>query len=159
MMYKIPMTINGFKKLKKELKYLKSITRPAIIKAIIESRKHGDLKENAEYHAAREEQGFCEQRIQDIESKLYYAQVIDIKNVEYNGKVVFGSTVSILNINNNKKFVFCIVGDDESDCNNGLISINSPLSRSLIGKSIKDIVDVSTPSGVIKYQILNIEYI
>ncbi|CAL4321960.1 Transcription elongation factor GreA [Buchnera aphidicola (Pterocallis alni)] len=158
-MYKIPMTINGFKKLKKELKYLKSITRPAIIKAIIESRKHGDLKENAEYHAAREEQGFCEQRIQDIESKLYYAQVIDIKNVEYNGKVVFGSTVSILNINNNKKFVFCIVGDDESDCNNGLISINSPLSRSLIGKSIKDIVDVSTPSGVIKYQILNIEYI
>lgn len=158
-MYKIPMTINGFKKLKKELKHLKSITRPAIIKSIIASRKHGDLKENAEYHAAREEQGFCEQRIQDIESKLYYAQVIDIRNIEYNGKVVFGSTVSILNINNNKKFVFCIVGDDESDCNNGLISINSPLSRSLIGKSIKDIVDVSTPSGVIKYQILNIEYI
>lgn len=158
-MNKIPMTIKGYEKLHVELKKLKNVVRPKIIYAISESRKHGDLKENAEYHAAREEQAFCEKRIKDIESKLYHAQIIDIKNISFNGKVVFGSTVSVLNLNSKKEFVFCIVGDDEANFKDGLISINSPIARSLIGKKILDIVAVDTPSGTIKYKILNIQYI
>ncbi|CAL4043062.1 Transcription elongation factor GreA [Buchnera aphidicola (Takecallis arundicolens)] len=158
-MNKIPMTIKGYEKLHIELKKLKNVVRPKIISAISESRKHGDLKENAEYHAAREEQAFCEKRIKDIESKLYHAQIIDIKNISFNGKVVFGSTVSVLNLNSKKEFIFCIVGDDESNFKDGLISINSPIARSLIGKKILDIVAVDTPSGTIKYKILNVQYI
>ncbi|CAL4322090.1 transcription elongation factor GreA [Buchnera aphidicola] len=158
-MNKIPMTIRGSEKLNTELKHLKNVIRPKIIHSISEARKHGDLKENAEYHAAREEQAFCEKRIQEIESKLYYAQIIDIKNVVFNGKVVFGSTVSVLHIQKNKNFVFCIVGDDEADFKNGLISVNSPIARSLIGKKILDVVVVDTPSGVVKYKILSIKYI
>ncbi|WP_343128057.1 transcription elongation factor GreA [Buchnera aphidicola (Takecallis taiwana)] len=158
-MNKVPMTVKGYEKLHLELKHLKNVIRPKIIYAISESRKHGDLKENAEYHAAREEQAFCEKRIKDIESKLYHAQVIDIKNITFNGKVVFGSTVNILNIHSNKEFIFCIVGDDESNFKDGLISINSPIARSLIGKKVLDIVEVDTPSGIIVYKILNIQYI
>ncbi|CAL4322089.1 Transcription elongation factor GreA [Buchnera aphidicola (Myzocallis carpini)] len=158
-MKKIPMTIKGVKKLNLELKKLKNVIRPKIISAISEARKHGDLKENAEYHAAREEQAFCEKRIKEIETKLYYAQVIDIKNIICDGTVVFGATVSILNIHTNKKFTFCIVGDDESDFKKGLISINSPIARSLIGKKKLDVVSVNTPSGIIKYQILSIKYV
>lgn len=158
-MNKIPMTVNGLKKLNMELKNLKNVIRPKIINAIAESRKHGDLKENAEYHAAREEQAFCEKRIKEIELKLYNAQVIDIKNVPFNGKIVFGATVSVFNINQNKKFIFCIVGDDEANFKEGLISVNSPMARSLIGKKKLDIVLVNTPSGIVKYQILDIQYI
>lgn len=158
-MHKIPMTVQGIEKLHAELKHLKNVVRPKIICAISESRKHGDLKENAEYHAAREEQAFCEKRIKDIESKLYHAQVIDIKNIKFNGKVVFGSTVSVLNLQSKKNFIFCIVGDDESNFKDGLISINSPIARSLIGHRISDIVEVNTPSGTIEYKILNIQYI
>ncbi|QCI27249.1 transcription elongation factor GreA [Buchnera aphidicola] len=158
-MKKIPMTAKGVEKLNIELRHLKNVVRPKIIYAISESRKHGDLKENAEYHAAREEQAFCEKRIKEIESKLYHAQIIDIKNILFTGKVVFGSTVDILNVSTGKKFVFCIVGDDESNFKNGLISINSPIARSLIGKKILDTVSVNTPSGIIKYKILNIRYI
>lgn len=158
-MNKIPMTVRGIEKLHSELKHLKNVIRPKIICAISESRKHGDLKENAEYHAAREEQAFCEKRIKEIESKLYHAQVIDIKNIKFNGKVVFGATVSVLNLQSTKKIIFCIVGDDESNFKDGLISINSPIARSLIGQRISDIVKVNTPSGIIEYKILNIQYI
>ncbi|CAL4042968.1 Transcription elongation factor GreA [Buchnera aphidicola (Phyllaphis fagi)] len=158
-MYKIPMTVNGMRKLKKELHELKHHKRPKIISSLIEARKHGDLKENAEYHAAREEQSFCESRIRDIESKLCYAQVIDIKNINFSGKVIFGTTVEILNLNTNKICKFCIVGNDESDFKNNLISIDSPVSRALIGQKISDIVIVNTPSGKLRYKILNIEHI
>ncbi|QCI26048.1 transcription elongation factor GreA [Buchnera aphidicola] len=158
-MNKIPMTVQGIEKLHAELKHLKNVVRPKIIYAIAESRKHGDLKENAEYHAAREEQAFCEKRIKEIESKLYHAQVIDIKNIKFNGTVVFGSTVSVLNLKSKQKFVFCIVGDDESNFKNGLISVNSPIARSLIGHKVSDVVIVNTPSGKMKYEILNIKYI
>lgn len=158
-MYRIPMTLKGVEKLHLELNKLKKVLRPKIIYAISEARKHGDLKENAEYHAAREEQAFCEKRIQEIETKLSNAQVIDIKNVVCDGTIVFGSTVSVLNMHTKKKIFFSIVGDDESDFKNGLISVNSPIARGLIGKKKMDIVAINTPSGIIEYQILDVQYI
>jgi len=155
----IPMTVRGAKKLRQELKKLKSINRPRIITAIAEAREHGDLKENAEYHSAREEQSFCEGRIKEIELKLSNSQIIDITKISNNGRVIFGSTVTILNIKSNEKFTYQIVGDDESDFKKNLISINSPIARGLIGKKINDIVIISTPGGEVKYQILKIDYI
>jgi transcription elongation factor GreA len=155
----IPMTIRGAEKLRQELKQLKSIKRPRIISAIAEAREHGDLKENAEYHSAREEQSFCEGRIKEIELKLSNSQIIDIKKVSNNGRVIFGSTVSILNINNNERFTYQIVGDDESDFKKNLISINSPIARGLIGKKINTIVVICTPGGDVEYKILKIDYI
>ncbi|WP_244278924.1 transcription elongation factor GreA [Buchnera aphidicola] len=155
----IPMTVRGAEKLRKELKKLKSIKRPRIITAIAEAREHGDLKENAEYHSAREEQSFCEGRIKEIESKLSNSQIIDITKISNDGRVIFGSTVEILNIKNNEKFIYQIVGDDESDFKKSLISINSPIARGLIGKKNNDIVIIHTPGGDVKYKILKIDYI
>ncbi|QIQ41968.1 MAG: transcription elongation factor GreA [Buchnera aphidicola (Microlophium carnosum)] len=155
----IPMTVRGVEKLRQELKKLKSINRPRIIRAIAEAREHGDLKENAEYHSAREEQSFCEGRIKDIESKLSNAQIIDITKITNNGRVIFGATITILNINNNKKYTYQIVGDDESDFKKKLISINSPIARGLIAKKINDIVVICTPGGDVEYKILKINYI
>ena len=155
----IPMTLKGVEKLRQELKELKDIKRPKIISAIVEARAYGDLKENAEYHAAKEEQGFCEGRIQEIESKLYNAQVIDIRKISKSGKVIFGVTVTLLNIQTEETFVYRIVGDDESDCKKNLISINSPIVRGLLGKTIHDIAIINTPSGEIKYKILDIAHI
>lgn len=155
----IPMTLQGFNQLKKELRYLKNIKRPQIISAISDARQLGDLKENAEYHAAREEQGFCENKIRIIETKLSNAQVIDIKKLPNLGVVVFGSTVTIQKISTKEIFVYKIVGDDEANFKNRSISIYSPMSRGLIGKKPNEKVNIQTPSGEIDYLILQIQYI
>ncbi|GAA0558152.1 MULTISPECIES: transcription elongation factor GreA [Rheinheimera] len=155
----IPMTVQGAEKLRTELNELKSVKRPAVIQAIAEAREHGDLKENAEYHAAREQQGFIEGRIQDIEAKLSNAQIIDISKMANTGKVIFGSTVTILNLDTEEEVTYRIVGDDEADIKNNLISVNSPIARGLIGKSADDVVNITTPKGVVEYEITEIEYI
>ncbi|XBC44197.1 MAG: transcription elongation factor GreA [Buchnera aphidicola (Schlechtendalia peitan)] len=155
---RIPMTLLGVEKLRKELEVLKQEKRPKIIASIIEARQHGDLKENAEYHAAKEEQSFCEGRIKEIELKLSKVQIIDITRMKNCGVIVFGSTVTIRNLDTNKVVTYQIVGDDESNFKLNLISINSPMSRGLIGKKISDIAIIKTPSGNIKYEILNVEY-
>ncbi|QCI19943.1 transcription elongation factor GreA [Buchnera aphidicola (Brevicoryne brassicae)] len=155
----IPMTVRGAEKLRQELQQLKSIKRPRIINAIAEARQHGDLKENAEYHSAREEQSFCEGRIKEIEAKLSNSQIIDVTKLSNNGRVIFGSTVTVLNIKTNEKFTYQIVGDDESDFKQNLISINSPMSRGLIGKKNNATVVIYTPGGNVEYKILKIDYI
>ena len=153
-----PMTLIGAEKLRAELHELKSKVRPQIIKSIAEAREHGDLKENAEYHAAREQQSFCEGRIQDIEGKLSSAQIIDVTKMTNNGKVIFGATVSLINVDTDEEIQYHIVGDDESDLKNGRISVNSPIARGLIGKEIDDVASIKTPSGVVEYEILEVEY-
>src|SRR5690606_13976940 len=155
----IPMTVQGAERLRAELHELKSVKRPAVIQAIAEAREHGDLKENAEYHAAREQQGLIEGRIQDIEAKLSNAQIIDISKMTNTGKVIFGSTVTILNVDTEEGVTYRIVGDDEADIKNNLISVNSPIARGLIGKSADDVVNITTPKGVVEYEITEIEYI
>lgn len=144
-MKQIPMTVLGADKLREELDYLKSVRRPEIIAAIAEAREHGDLKENAEYHAAREQQGFCEGRIQEIESKLSHAQVIDVTKMTNNGRVIFGATVTVLNVDTDEELTYRIVGDDEADIKINLISVNSPIARGLIGKEQDDVVTIKTP--------------
>ncbi|MXP56440.1 transcription elongation factor GreA [Pantoea sp. Mhis] len=158
-MNQIPMTLKGAEQLRDELKELKTVKRPRIIASIAEAREYGDLKENAEYQAAREEQGFCEGRIQEIEAKLSNAQVIDVTKIPRTGQVIFGSTVTILNINTNEEVTYRIVGDDEANFKKKLISVNSPMARGLIGKKIDDIAIVRTPVGNVEYEILKIEYI
>lgn len=153
------MTARGADKLRKELNELKSVKRPAIIEAIAEAREHGDLKENAEYHAAREQQSFCEGRIQDIEGKLSNAQIIDVTKLNNTGKVVFGVTVTILNVETDEEIRYQIVGDDEADIKNNLISVNSPMARGLIGKSLDEEVVIKTPSGDTEYEIIAVDYI
>ena len=156
-MNKIPITINGEKRLREELYELTRVKRPKIIEAISKAREHGDLKENAEYHAARESQSFIEGRIQDIESKLSNAEVIDPLKINTKDVIVFSATVKILDDNDNEK-TYQIVGDDEADLKYGLISINSPIARGLIGKRIDDEVSVETPNGVQNFTILEITY-
>ncbi|MGB3725894.1 MAG: transcription elongation factor GreA [Glaciecola sp.] len=154
-----PMTAHGAEKLREELNELKSVTRPRIIQSIAEAREHGDLKENAEYHAAREQQSFCEGRIQDIEGKLSAAQIIDVTKMPNTGKVIFGTTVTILNTDTDEEITYRIVGDDEADLKNGLISVNSPIARGLIGKEMDDVAAITTPSGVVEFEILNVDYV
>lgn len=158
-MNKVPMTAHGADMLREELTELKSVKRPAIVAAIAEAREHGDLKENAEYHAAREQQSFCEGRIQEIEAKLSNAQIIDVTKMTNNGKVIFGATVTLLNLGNDQETRYKIVGDDEADIKNNLISVNSPIARGLIGKEIDDVVNIQTPSGTVEYEITEVEYI
>ena len=158
-MNQTPMTVLGAEKLREELEYLKSELRPKIIEAIAEARAHGDLKENAEYHAAREQQGFCEGRIQDIEGKLSKAQIIDVTKLANNGRVVFGATVALLKSDTEEEIRYRIVGDDEADIKEGLISINSPIARGLIGKEVDDVVIVKTPAGDVEYEILEVKYL
>jgi len=158
-MQKTPMTIKGMNALRKELEKLKTVERPAITKAISEARAHGDLRENAEYHAAKESQGFIEARIRDLESKLANANVIDIAKLPQNGVVVFGTTVHLLNLANDKQSIYQLVGDDEADIKLGKISINSPIARALVGKKIGDIATATTPAGVFELEIVKIEYI
>ena len=155
----VPMTAKGAAALREELENLKTVRRPAIIASIAEAREHGDLKENAEYHAAREEQGFCEGRIQDIEGKLSNAQIIDISKIKNNGKVIFGTTVTLLNVNDDKEVTYTIVGDDEADIKNNKISVNSPIARGLIGKELDDAAIVRTPGGEVEYEIIKVQYI
>lgn len=158
-MQQFPMTLKGADLLRKELEQLKTVQRPQIITAIAEARAHGDLKENAEYHAAREQQGFCEGRIQEIEAKLSNAQVIDITKLPKTGHVVFGVTVTLVNVDTDEEVKYQIVGDDEADFKKNLISVNSPIARGLIGKEADDVVAINTPGGTVEYEILNIEYL
>ncbi|HDR1345920.1 TPA: transcription elongation factor GreA, partial [Pasteurella multocida] len=146
-MKQIPMTIRGAEQLRQELDFLKNTRRPEIINAIAEAREHGDLKENAEYHAAREQQGFCEGRIQEIEGKLANSQIIDVTKIPNNGKVIFGTTILLLNIDTEEEVSYQIVGDDEANIKAGLISVNSPIARGVIGKEVDDVVVIQTPGG------------
>jgi transcription elongation factor GreA len=157
-MEKYPMTVAGAESLQNELKRLKTIDRPRVIESIAEARAHGDLKENAEYHAAREEQSFMEGRIQDLEAKLSNSQVIDISKLTNNGKVVFGATVNILNIQNDEELCYQIVGEDEVDVKLNKISYKSPIGAALIGKEMDDTVVVNTPGGMVEYEIISVEY-
>ncbi|MBT5330258.1 MAG: transcription elongation factor GreA [Porticoccaceae bacterium] len=158
-MNRVPMTKQGEESLRAELDNLKKVERPRIVKAIAEAREHGDLKENAEYHAAREQQSFAEGRIQEIEGKLANAQVIDITAVPASEKVIFGATVSLINLENDEESKYQIVGDDEADVKSGKISVNSPIARGLIGKSVGDEVLIKTPAGDNEFEIDQVEYI
>jgi|TARA_B100001245_G_scaffold66209_2_gene46093 transcription elongation factor GreA len=158
-MSKSPMTKVGAEKLREQLHELKTVDRPRITAAIAEARAHGDLSENAEYHAAREQQSFMEGRVNKIESTLADVQIINVKEINETDKVVFGATVTILNLNSDEEVTYQIVGELEADINTGLISIASPIARSLIGKQVGDIVDVNAPSGVIEYEIIQVRYI
>ncbi|MEY3006048.1 MAG: transcription elongation factor GreA [Pseudomonadota bacterium] len=152
-MNKVPMTKTGEAALREELERLRKVERPRIVNAIAEAREHGDLKENAEYHAAREQQSFVEGRIMDIESKLSFAQVIDVTTIPHTGKVIFGTTVDLINLANDAEVTYRIVGDDEADVKQNRISISSPIARALIGKEEGDVVVVKAPSGDIEYEI------
>ena len=153
------MTVLGAELLREELQRLKSVDRPRVIVAIAEARAHGDLKENAEYHAAREQQGFIEGRIQEIEGKLGSAQVIDVTQIENSGKVIFGTTVTLTNVATEKTVTYKIVGEDEADINASKISVTSPISRALVGKYEGDVVEVRTPEGMSEYEIVEVVYV
>ncbi len=154
----IPMTVEGEAALRAELDELKKNERPRIIQAIAEARAHGDLKENAEYHAAREQQGFIEGRIQEIESKLSQVQVIDVTKIPKAERVIFGATVTIVNVDTDETLRYKIVGDDEADVKLGKVSYQSPVARALIGKQLDDVAVVQTPSGMVEYEITDVEY-
>ena len=158
-MKQIPMTVRGAEQLREELDFLKNVRRPQIIAAIAEAREQGDLKENAEYHAAREQQGFCEGRIQEIEGKLGSAQIIDVTKMQNNGKVIFGATVTLTNVETDEEVTYRIVGDDEANIKEGLISVNSPIARGLVGKEVDDSVTITTPGGKVEFDIIEVEYI
>lgn len=158
-MQKIPMTVEGAEKLRLELEHLKKVERPRIVAAIAEARAHGDLKENAEYHAAREQQSFAEGRIQEIEGKLSNSQIIDIKTIPRGDKVIFGCTVNIINLDTDDTVTYKIVGDDESEVKLNKISYQSPIARALIGKEVGDIVVVKTPSGDVEYEIDDVKHL
>lgn len=158
-MKKVPMTVEGEARLRQELNHLKSVVRPRVIADIAEAREHGDLKENAEYHAAREEQGFTEGRIKEIEGKLADSQVIDVKTMSATGKVVFGTTVTLFNVDTEDTVTYQIVGDDEADVKLKKISYASPIAKAIIGKEEGDEVTVKIPSGEAVYEIEKVEYI
>ena len=155
----IPMTARGADNLRIELDHLKTVRRPEIVASIAVAREHGDLKENAEYHAAREEQGFCEGRVQDIEWKLSNCQIIDVTKIANNGRVIFGCTVKIYNTETEEEITYNLVGDDEANIKENRISINSPIARGLVGKSVDDVAMVKTPGGAIEFEIVSVEYI
>ncbi|NYE26685.1 transcription elongation factor GreA [Pigmentiphaga litoralis] len=155
----IPLTVRGAERLKQELHRLKTVERPAVINAISEARAQGDLSENAEYDAAKEKQGFIEGRIQELESKLSNAQLIDPTELDADGRIVFGATVDLEDLESNEKVTYQVVGDDEADIRVNMISISSPIARALIGKSEGDVAEVQAPSGVREYEILNVRYI
>ncbi len=158
-MNKVPMTVRGHELLQEELKKLKSVDRPVVIQAIAEARAHGDLKENAEYHAAKDQQGFIEARIKELEGKLSNLQVIDVTAVNPNGKVVFGATVELLDVDADKEISYRIVGEDEASIKTGLISYTSPIARALIGKAEGDDVSFQAPGGEKNFEILAVKYI
>ena len=158
-MTKVPLTRRGADRLRDELKRLKSVDRPRVIRAIAEARAHGDLRENAEYHAAKDQQGFIEARIRDIESKLSHAQIIDVSKLTPSGKVVFGATVDLLDETDDSEITYRIVGEDEADIGAGLISYSSPIARALIGKEEGDSATVVTPGGKRSYEILEVRYV
>lgn len=157
-MTKVPLTVKGAEMLKTTLQELKA-SMPAVSAAIGEAREHGDLKENAEYHAAREQLGFIKGRIDDIESKLSNAQIIDVTQLETNGRIVFGATVDLVATEDDKEVTYQIVGVDEADIESGLISVSSPIARALIGKEEGDVAEVQAPAGIIEYEIVEVRYV
>ncbi len=159
MIKKIPMTVLGAAMLRDELQRLKTIDRPRVIDAIAEARAHGDLKENAEYHAAREQQSFIEGRIMEIEGKLSTSQIIDVTQIANTGKVIFGTTVTLLNNQTETSVTYKIVGEDEADINMSKISVSSPIARAMIGKQVDDTIEVRTPEGVTAYDIVQVEHV
>ncbi len=158
-MNKTPMTVQGAEALRQELNELKTVARPKVIAAIAEARAHGDLKENAEYHAAREQQSFIEGRIKEIEAKLSNAQIIDVTTINAGGKVVFGATVDVLDLETDEEHSYQIVGEDEADIRHGKISITSPIARALIGKEEGDEVEIEVPGGKRQFEILEVRYV
>ncbi len=158
-MRKVPMTVGGAEKLRAELQELKVVQRPRIVQAIAEARAHGDLKENAEYHAAREQQSFCEGRIKEIEGKLADSEVIDISKIPNTGKVIFGSTVSLYNVDTEKSVTYQIVGEDEADVKSGRISYSSPFARAMMGKQVGDEIVVKAPGGDQAYEVEKVEFL
>jgi transcription elongation factor GreA len=158
-MNKVPLTVQGATKLREELKKLKQEDRPQVVQAIAEARAHGDLKENAEYHAAREQQGFIEGRIKDIESKLGNAQIIDVTSLKPAGRVVFGATVELADEDSGEEMTYRIVGEDEADIRQGLLSINSPIARAMVGKNEGDLVSVAVPGGERRFEIVAVRYV
>lgn len=157
-MNRYPMTVQGEQTLRSELEHLKRVERPTVVAAIAEAREHGDLKENAEYHAAREQQGFIEGRIMEIEGKLSNAQIIDVSKITPTGKVIFGVTVDIQDVDSEVEKTYQIVGDDEADIKQGKLSVNSPIARGLIGKMEGDCVQIETPGGVLEFEILEVRH-
>ena len=157
-MNKVPVTVRGHQLMTAELKKLKSEDRPNVINAIAEARAHGDLKENAEYHAAKEQQGFIEGRIKELEGKLSNVQVIDVTEIDAKGKIIFGSTVELLEDDSEKETVYKIVGEDEADIKKGLLSYTSPIARALIGKNEGDIVTFQAPGGEKQYEVIEVRY-
>jgi transcription elongation factor GreA len=157
-MSKVPMTVRGHELLQEELTRLKRVERPNVVKAIAEARAHGDLRENAEYHAAKEQQGFIEARIKDIEGKLSHKQVIDVSSVDARGKVIFGSTVVIVDEKTDKEITYKIVGEDEADIKQGMISYTSPIARALIARNEGDAIEFEAPDGLKTYDILEVRY-
>jgi len=157
-MEKIPMTVGGYNRLQEELRNLKTVERPAVIKAIAEAREHGDLSENAEYHAARERQSFIEGRVLELEDRISRAEVIDVTKLKGGSAIKFGATVTVSDEDTDEESVFQIVGQDESDIKSGLLSITSPLARALIGKTVGDNVEVTTPGGSKSYEVVKIAY-
>ena len=158
-MRKVPMTLAGAERLREELHELKTVKRPAIIEAIAEAREHGDLKENAEYHAAREQQGFCEGRIKEIEGKLADSEIIDITKIPVSGKVIFGTTVTLINLDTDETVKYQVVGEDEADVKAGKISVGSPIARAIMGKEEGEEVVVNAPGGEIEYEIDEVQHI
>ena len=158
-MRKVPMTIGGAETLREELNDLKSNVRPKITQAIAEAREHGDLKENAEYHAAREQQSFCEGRIKEIEGKLADSEIIDIRAIPVTGKVIFGTTVTLYNLDTEKSVTYQIVGEDEADVKNAKISVGSPIARAMMGKAEGDEITVIAPGGEVLYEIEKVEHL
>ncbi|MDG1688707.1 MAG: transcription elongation factor GreA [Gammaproteobacteria bacterium] len=154
----VPITLRGVEALREELKHLKSVARPEVVAAIAEARAHGDLKENAEYHAAKEQQSFIEGRVNELEGILSTAQVIDVASLSQDGRVVFGVTVELLNIDTDETVHYQIVGDYEADIKLNRVSISSPIARALIGKEVDDIATVQAPSGAIEYEIVSVQY-
>ncbi len=158
-MTKVPMTIRGAQLLRDELVKLKSDDRPKVIQAIAEARAHGDLKENAEYHAAKDQQGFIESRIKQIEGKLSNTQIVDVTTIDAKGKVVFGATVDLLDVQLDKQTTYKIVGEDEANINEGLISFSSPIARAMIGRNVGDEVCFSAPGGEKQYEVIEVRYV
>jgi transcription elongation factor GreA len=158
-MNKVPVTVRGHKLLQEELQQLKTVARPEVIKAIAEARAHGDLKENAEYHAAKEQQGFIEARIKDIEGKLSHLQVIDVTAVDARGKIIFGSTVELFDEGSGKEIIYKIVGEDEADIGAGLISYTSPIARALIGQNEGDVITFAAPDGQKQFEVIEVTYV
>ena len=158
-MNKVPMTVRGHELLREELKRLKGVDRPTVIKAIAEARAHGDLKENAEYHAAKDQQGFIEGRIKELEGKLSNVQVIDVTEIDARGRIIFGSTVELLDEDTGKEITYKIVGEDEADIKSGLISFSSPIARALISKNEGDVVEFRAPDGERCYEVIEVRYV